>query len=79
MTLIDFQEDEIAEMLTIINTCSVVMMASIIMILGVVRTVASMRQEQDTQSVESGPKQLQSRGELGEMGPDHHNSEVMAE
>ena len=57
MTLIDFQEDEIAEMLTIINTCSVVMMASIIMILGVVRTVASMRQEQDTQSVESGPKQ----------------------
>ena len=74
MTLIDFQEDEIAEMLTIINTCSVVMMASIIMILGVVRTVASWRQEQD--SVESGPKQLQSRGEQGEMGPDHHNSEV---
>ena len=76
MTLIDFQEDEIAEMLTIINTCSVVMMASIIMILGVVRTVASMRQEQETQSVESGPKQLQSRGGQGEMGPDHQNSEV---
>ena len=74
MTLIDFQEDEIAEMLTVINTCSVVMMASIIMILGVVRTVASWRQEQD--SVESGPKQLQSRGEQGEMGPDHQNSEV---
>ena len=74
MTLIDFQEDEIAEMLTIINTCSVVLMASIIMILGVVRTVASWRQEQD--SVESGPKQLQSRGEQGEMGPDHQNSEV---
>ena len=78
MTLIDFQEDEIAEMLTFINTCSVVLMASIIMILGVVRTVASMRQEQDTQSVESGPEQLQSRGEQGEMGPDH-NSEVMEE
>ena len=74
MTLIDFQEDEIAAMLTIINTCSVVLMASIIMILGVVRTVASWRQEQD--SVESGPKQLQSRGEQGEMGPDHQNSEV---
>ena len=79
MTLIDFQEDEIAEMLTIINTCSVVLMASIIMILGEVRTVASMRQEQDTQSVESGPKQLQPRGEQGEMGPDFHNSEVMEE
>ena len=78
MTLIDFQEDEIAEMLTIINTCSVVVMASIIMILGVVRTVASMRQEQNTQSVERGPKQLQCRGEQGEMGPDH-NSEVMEE
>ena len=77
MTLIDFQEDEIAEMLTVINTCSVVLMASIIMILGVVRTVASMRQEQD--SVERGPKQLQPRGEQGEMGPDHHSSEVMAE
>ena len=74
MTLIDFQEDEIAEMLTVINTSSVVMMASIIMILGVVRTAASWRQEQD--SVESGPKQLQSRGEQGEMGPDHQNSEV---
>ena len=74
MTLIDFQEDEIAEMLTVINSCSVVMMASIIMILGVVRTVASWRQEQD--SVESGPKQLESRGEQGEMGPDHQNSEV---
>ena len=44
------------------------------MILGVVRTVASWRQEQD--SVESGPKQLQSRGEQGEMAPDHQNSEV---
>ena len=78
MTLIDFQEDEIAEMLTIINTCSVVLMASIIMILGVVRTVASMRQEQDTQSVESGPEQLQPRRQKGEIGPDH-NSEVMEE
>ena len=36
----------------------------------------SMRQEQDTQSVESGPWQLQTREEQGEIGPDHHNSEV---
>ena len=49
-------------------SCSVVVMASIIMILGLVRAVASWRQEDRS----SHPQ-----GKQGEMSPDHHSSEVI--
>ena len=64
------------EMLTNINTCSVVVMASIIMILGLVRAVATWRQD-DIPS--EGDKSSQPRGKQGEMCPDHHSSEVILE
>ena len=65
------------EMLTSINNCSVMLMVSIIMILGVVRSVASWR-EGDTVSV-SGPKQLQSQGEQGAMALNHQNLTVASD
>ena len=63
------------EMLTNINNCSVMLMVSIIMILGVVRGVASWRQE-DTLS---GPKQLEPPGEQEEMGLNHQNITVTSD
>ena len=51
------------------------LMVSIIMILGVVRTVASWR-ESDTVS---GPKQLETQGEQGEMTLNHQNTTVTSD